>query len=360
MHRHLIACVLAGLSACSSSPSPGAPDEVARLLDDPNPETQARLVAMGDDAVPALVAALNDPAAMPGRLSRTARALGRIRQKTGSAAALEGYVAALPKATDDDRRARAFLEEAHRFRDPQGKVAERLVAAIKDMRVVTPGMIASAGVLTDAEALEGTMWVVAGSSGEAVSPTRDLALRYIGRAARRERKGAADFLSRCTQSPNPDMAAKAGEELKLVAGHEALKGWRAWWFDHQPHGRRDWLAESFGPVGGRPFDPTDRAHLGELVARIPLDRDAEPEMWFLEKACDRTFGYLSPRDAFDPEVDHAKLAESNRAAIETARTWWAENSPYLYYRFATSRFEISEDGRRIGVPVHPKTGKPGQ
>jgi hypothetical protein len=92
MHRFLIACVLAALSACSSSPRPGAPDEVARLLDDPKPETQARLVALGDDAVPALVLALNDAAASPGRLNRAARALGRIRLKTGNAAALEGYV----------------------------------------------------------------------------------------------------------------------------------------------------------------------------------------------------------------------------------------------------------------------------
>jgi hypothetical protein len=277
----------------------------------------------------------------------------------GHDGALQAYIEAL-QAAPNELHLRGLLAQAYRFRDPEGRVLGILDKALNEMRVVTPEMVAAAAEMTDVEALETMMRIVGRDVGNPSVPERDLALQYIGRAARRGRREAVEFLTACTQTSNPGMVEKSRAELELLSGRAQPKSWRAWWFERVAGERRAWLVESFAPVGGRPFDPGERDHLGELVARIPQEGDAEPELWFLEQALGRRFGYVSPRDVFDPDADRAALAESNRRAIATARDWWRETSPYLFLNPATGRFAISEEARRIGVPVDPKTGKPGR
>ncbi len=347
MHRLLILLPALAAAACASRPSGGVPDDLQSLIRN------------GDRSIPVLKDAILDPAASAERRRQLAWALGEIWTQTGNGTALEAYIEAVQKAPDDSQR-RALLTEAHRFRDNEGRVLALLDTALREMRVITPQLVVAAAAMTDVEALEMLMKVVGKGVDAPSTPEREVALRYIGRAARRGRREAVAFLSACAQSSDADLAEKAAAELKRVAGGDAPKGWRDWWFKNHAGERRAWLAESFPSVGGRPFDPGDRDHIGELVARIPRDADAEPELWYLEQALGRSFGYVSPRDVFDPDVDAGALSESNRRAIATAVEWWRENSPYLFLNPATGRFDISEEARRIGVPVDPKTGKPGR
>ena len=363
MHRLLILAV-AALAACASTPSgPGEVDALMRALHDPSkeessPRPEARLAELGDAAIPALKAALADRGDARAR-ERAARALGLMWTEHGHAGALDVYLHAVVGA-HNDFHARSLLSQAHRFRDPEARVYALLDTAIQDMRVVTPEMVSAAGAMRDVEATETMMKLVGKTRDAEMSPERDVALRYLGRSARRGRRESAAFLTMCTQSGNSDMMRKAGDELKLLAGGDAPKGWRDWWFEAATGERKAWLAKSFSTVGGKPFDPSERDHIAELMERIPRDADAEPEMWFLEQVLGRSFGYVSPRDVFDPDVDLGDLSAANGRAIATAREWWRENSPYLYFNPATNRFEISEEARRIGVPVDPRTGKPGR
>ena len=363
MQRLLIVLSAAACAACSSGPSEfEGSGEIWSLLtvlrgpDDGTGRTEARLAEIGDEALPALKAAVSDPAESRYR-SRAARALGIMWTQHGNAAALEAYLFAI-RAAPNDPHARSLLVQAHRFRDADGRVFAMLEAAIKHMRLVTPEMITAAGALTNTEALEAMMRVVGKVSDETYSPERDLALQYIGRAARRGRRQAVEFLRACTQSSTPDLVAKASAELSLLAGRLEPKSWSAWWFDHNAETRQEWVVRSFPPVDGKPFDPTVRNHVAELVARLPRDVDVEPELWFLERILGRNFGYVSPRDVFDPDVNQGDLSASNGRAIATVREWWGENSPYLFFNAAMGQYEISEEARRIGVPADPKTGKP--
>ena len=365
MHRFLIVLSAALAAACSSGPSKfEGSEEIWSLLtvlrgpDDGSGRTEARLAELGDAALPALKEAVADPAESRYR-GRAARALGIMWTQHGNPAALEAYLFAI-RAAPNDPHARSLLAQAYRYRDPDKRVFALLEAAIKHMRLVTPEMIAAAGAMTDMEALEAMMRVVGKVAEDPTAPERDLALRYIGRAARRGRRQAVEFLRACTQSSTPDLVARASAELSLLAGRLEPKSWSAWWFDHNAESRQEWIVRSFPPVGGKPFDPTERDHIAELVARLPRDVDVEPELWFLEQVLGRKFGYVSPRDVFDPDMNFGDLSESNGRAIATVREWWREHAPFLYFNSATGRYEISEEAQRIGVPADPKTGKPGR
>jgi hypothetical protein len=340
MHRFVILLLTASGAACASSPPESGPRE------------------SGD--VPALTQQLLDASTPFEKRLETASVLGRIWIRTGNPEALDAYVRTVRKElADDDSRARQFLELAPLFRDPERRVFALLNTAIQNMRVVSPKMVAAAGAMSDVEATETMMGVIGKTKDAEAAPERDLALRYTGRAARRGRRDAVQFLTMGTQSTNEDIAKKSVAELKLLAGQDAPKGWRAWWLEHQAGNRRSWLAHSFAREGTG-FDPANRDHAGGLVLRLSEEADPEPLMWYLEMVLGRKFGYVSPRDVFDPDADPAKLAASNRRAIDTAGEWWRENSPYLFFNPSTNRFDISEEGRRIGAPVDPRTGKPGQ
>ncbi|HTF55959.1 MAG TPA: hypothetical protein VK661_01710 [Planctomycetota bacterium] len=362
--------VLLALAACGTTSGDAryeGPEEVRRLirdLDGPVPSgtpmdklPEARLAELGDEALPALAVAVRDPGKSPLR-ERAARALGLLQQRTGSEGAIQAYIVAVQKATAV--HARGLLAQAHRFHDPEGRILALVHAALNEMGTVTPEMVASAGAMTDVESLEAMKRVVVRNRSDGPVPGRDVALRYIGRAARRGWPDAVKFLLACTQAGNADIMEKAGRELGLVAGRIKPKSWSGWWLDHATSDRRAWILESFPPVNGQPFDPADRDHIDDLISRVPETEDAEPEFWLIERLLGKSFGYASPRDNFDPDVEPATVAESNRRAVETLKAWWREYSPYVFFNRATNLFEVNDEGRRIGVPVDPKTGKPGR
>src|SRR5690349_6012675 len=303
MHRSLILLLLPACAACASrSPEPGDPDEIRSLVrllrgapsegTPPDERPEARLAALGEPALPALKEAVSDPGDSRYR-ERAARALALMWNSKGIPGALETYLLAVRSAPNDPH-ARSLLSQAFRFHDSEGRVLALLDAALQELRVVTPELVTAAGAMTDVEATETMMKVIAKTKDADVSPERDLAFRYLGRSARRGRRESVAFLTMCTQSGNADMMVKAGVELKLIAGRDSPKGWREWWLEHASGERKSWLVAAFPSVGGKPFDPADRDHLGELVARIPESGDAEPELWFLEQALGRNFGYVSP------------------------------------------------------------------
>jgi len=371
MRLNPILPLLLALSSCGTPRSGDAryegPEEVQTLvreLDGPIPPgtppdklPETRLAELGDEALPALALAIRDPGKSQIR-ERAARALGYMHQRTGSEGAIQAYIVGVQKATAV--HARGLLAQAHRFRDSEGRILALVNAALSEMGTITPGLVAAAGAMTDVESLEPMKRVVVLSRSEPTAPERDIALRYIGRAARRGWSDALKFLLTCTQAGNADIMEKAGKELSLVAGRVTPKSWSGWWLDHSAGDRRSWILEVLPPVGGRPFDPTDRDHLDDLILRVPESDDAESEFWMIERLLGRAFGYQSPRDVFDPDVEPAALAESNRRAVATLKAWWRESSPYVFYNPATDLFEVNEEGRRIGVPVDPKTGKPGR
>jgi hypothetical protein len=361
MHRLLILLLIPAGAACASGPSAAPAEDIGKLVKSVNdPLSVEKLVKIGEPAIPALKEAILDRSLDAARRGKLASVLGRIWTQTRKGAALDAYVLALQSAKDDDALARSLFAQAHWFRDPEGIVFGLLEAALQNLRVVSPEMVEAAAAMSDVEALETLMRIVAESVEAPRSAIRDIALRYVGRAGRRGRREAIAFLSMCTQADTADVATKASDELKLLAGRAAPKGWRDWWFSHNAGERKAWLAESFTVEGSAPFDPTSRDHIGGLVDRIPAG-EAEPVMWFLEQALGRNFGYVSPRDVFAvSEADLKELATRNVVAIETTREWWRENSPYLFFNSATGRYEISEEARRIGVPADPRTGKPGR
>jgi hypothetical protein len=362
-----VVLALASCAAASGDARYEGPEEVQRLireLDGPVPAgtpleklPEARLAELGEDALPALATAVRDPGKSRLR-ERAARALGLMHLRTGNEGALQAYIVAVQKASAV--HARGLLAQAHRFRDPEGRILALVHAALNEMATVTPELVTAAGAMTDVESLEAMKKVVIRNLSEGSVPERDVALRYIGRAARRGWPEAVKFLLTCTQAGNADIMEKAGRELSLVAGRISPRSWSGWWLEHATGDRRAWILESLPPVAGRPFDPTDRDHVGELVSRVPESEDAEPEFWLIERLLGKAFGYASPRDVFDPDVDPAALAESNRRAVETLKAWWREYSPYVFFNRATNLFEVNDEGRRIGVPVDPKSGKPGR
>src|SRR5688572_15552272 len=124
----------------------------------------------GEEAIPALRNVLTDPKAPPDRVKQAAADLGSIRLRTGSAAALHAYFDSLADAPSDDHL-RAMLGYAYRFRASEG-VFLALDRALKNLGTVTPEMVASAGALTDVEALETMMRVVGRDVESPSSPQR--------------------------------------------------------------------------------------------------------------------------------------------------------------------------------------------
>lgn len=352
------------LAACATGPSdPASPveEEVRRLirdLDSATPSVEERLAGIGEEALPGLASAVRNSPSIRVR-ERAAAALGIMYGRTRHPQALQIYIEAVEQAPAGFY-ARKLLGQAHRFRDPEGKVIALLHDALEKMPEATAEMVAAAGAMTDVESANAMMQVIVKSRAAAQSPERDLAVRYLGRAARRGQRESLEFLRTCTMTNHPDLQDKAGRELSLMAGRLTPGTWSGWWLDHASRTRKEWLVEAFSLTIGKALDLADRAHMGELIERIPADQDAEPEFWLIERALGRRFGYNSPSDVFDPEVDRAALAEANRRAVETLKSWWRENSPYMFFNPASGLFEVNEEGRRIGVPVDPKTGKPGR
>ena len=94
------------------------------------------------------------------------------------------------------------------------------------------------------------------------------------------------------------------------------------------------------------------------MERAGTDKDPEPRFAWLEELLGRKFGWLDPRDVFDPAVDRVQLEEGNRRAVENLRSWWAGSSPHLWYDAARSLWTVNEEARKAGRPVDPKTGEP--
>jgi len=354
----------ASLAACATGPadplSPGE-EEARRLireLDPDSPAAEARLAELGDEALAALAAAIRNSPSIRVR-ERSAVVLGLMYARAQNTRALQIYLEAVEQAPAGFY-ARKLLGQAHRFRDPEGKVLALLHDALEKMPEATSEMVAAAGAMTDGESANAMMQVVVKSRGAAQAPERDIAVRYLGRAARRGRREALEFLRTCTMTNHPDLQDKAGRELSLMAGRLTPGTWSGWWLDHATRDRKEWLVEAFSLSAGKTLDPSDRAHMGELIERIPTDQDAEPEFWLVERSLGRRFGYVSPSDVFDPEVDRTALAEANRRAIETVKSWWRENAPYIYFNPASGIFEVNDECRKIGIPVDPRTGKPGK
>src|SRR5262245_50890910 len=199
MHRLLILLLMPAGAACAGHPgAAGRPAEVQALMrSHRDPETEKRkpedrperaLASCGLDAIPALREAVADPTDARLR-GRAARALGMMWTRDGVLAALDTYLDAV-QAAPSDAHARSLLEQAHHFRDPEGRVLALLDKALLEMRVVSPGMVAAAAAMTDVEEVETMMKLVGRGMDSRNAPERDLALRYIGRAARRGRPEA--------------------------------------------------------------------------------------------------------------------------------------------------------------------------
>jgi len=347
--------ILAAIAA-GCAPAPGDPerdrerdiDALVRGL----PETEERLLALGDEAVPSLAFAVKrdrDP-----RLrARAARALGRVHRATGNRAAAAAYAEAVETAPPEARR--ELLAHAHLFLDPEGQVRSALTAALLTSKDVTPEMLRSLAAITDLEALDAmTMWLGATRSEERV-PGRDIAVRYLGRAARHGRVDAINILTLIEGAP--ELAKLISDELTVVAGRITVRNWRGWYLDVAKKKRWEWLAEAMSYHLTEAFDATNRAHIDRIVGRMIAGEELEPEFALLEPLLGRRFGYVSPRDVFDPERPASELAEANARAVDTLQAWWRENSPYAWYDARSGRWEVNVDARAAGTPVDPKTGE---
>ncbi|MBI4563946.1 MAG: hypothetical protein HY716_04535 [Planctomycetes bacterium] len=314
-----------------------------------------RLILWGEQAVPDLSVAIRHDPNLRIR-ERAAYVLGRIYQETELSRAREAYVDAVEEALASGR-ARGLLEHAHLFQETDGRVLGLLHRALAAGEV-SPGLVTAAATMTEDQSTAPLMRLVARLPATDHPEWADIAIRYLGRAARHGRRDALEFLLACTTSDRPALAEKAGRELSLLAGRVVPRSWRAWWLDRASGTRWEWLIETFSLALGKKLDPTDRSHLGELVARLTEAEDMEPEFWFLERALGRRFGYRSPRDAFDPDVPPVAVIERNKGAIATIKSWWRENEDYLYYHPAAEQFVLHEEARRQGLPVDPRTGRP--
>ncbi|MBI2933254.1 MAG: hypothetical protein HYY16_16540 [Planctomycetes bacterium] len=261
------------------------------------------------------------------------RALRQHYERTGDPAAAAAYIQAVLQAPTAEIR-RALLEQVEAFPDPDGVLLDPLLKAIGDAEGVTEGMLRTAAARTRDEATEAmtrylTRERVSGSDA------RQIAVRYLGRAARIGRPDALDFLTRLIPAADESLARAIDEELALLAGKVATGNWRGWYLAHAAKTRWGWLAEAAGGWLGEPFDPANRAHIDKVLAGLDPRQELEPEFSLLEPLLGRRFGYVSPRYAFaESEIPPPE------EAVKRIRDWWTENGPRARYDQGTGRWEL--------------------
>jgi acylphosphatase len=312
------------------------------------PDSEARVVAIGEEAVPSLAHALRS--ARPPRRGAAARALGLIHRAAGSADAAKTYADVVEHDPAPD-----LLEHAWLFDDPGGRVLRTLATAIAKSRGVTPGVLRAAATLTDTVMAEPMLSWIGGTRELADAPGRDLALRYLGRAVRRGRMDILHFLTLAEGSP--ELLRGINEELAIAAGKLTYPNWRGWYLDVAKKKRWDWLAEAQSIHLQEPFDPSNRAHVDRIIAGMRAGDELEPEFALLEPLLSRRFNYVSPRDVFEPGRSLEELNEANARALETLQAWWRENGPFAWHDARDGRWAINEEARAAGTPVDPKTGR---
>ncbi len=339
--------LLAGCAPAPAAPGTDEEREIRRLAEELDGPAMVRLSELGEPAVPALVAVLRgDP--KPWRRVAAAKVLARIHGRTGLVFARTAWAAAVREAKP--AHAASLLELAPGFADADGETLFLLNAGLATMAEVTPGMVRAAGRMGESESLEALTRLIGKTAALESSPARDEAIRYVGRAARRGRREAVEFLLSCATSGRRPIESSASAELALLAGRMTPPNWRAWWLDHAGGTRAQWIAEALALGQGGPLDLGDRAVVGRIVAAALDESDPEPEFHLLERLLGRDFGYVSPRDRFEDAPD----AEPGRRAKETLKAWWAENERYLAYDAAAGRYVLDEKARAAGTPVPPK------
>ncbi len=337
-------------AGCAAPAQPPADENT--LLVRGLPATEAQLVERGEAAVPALLRELK-AATAPAQISSIARALGEILRATRSSVALNGYLASLSAA--QDAKAAALLEQAPYFRDPDGEVLSALIGALLKSTAITAPVVRHAAAMTEFEALEAMMIYVSRTVTRDTAAGRDVAFRYLGRAARRGRSEALDFLSRLVDIDTPECAKLARAELHVAAGNITPRTWRGWYLSHAKKSRNEWITEAVAYSIGGAFDPSQRADVERLIDWMHADAELEPEFVLLEPLLGRRFGYVSPRDVF---TDSPELAAENAVALDRLKKWWHENRSYMWYDASVGRWELNGQARDEGKPVDPATGVP--
>lgn len=363
MRRGLLALALLAGCAGPSDPDRERLEAIrgwARTLDRPDDpaagDAQRRLVEAGEDAVPCLAVLVRSAATLEGR-RRAARSLAAIHEARGTSFARTAWIDAVREAPSP-AVASALLSVSPRFRDPEREALHLLNAALATMREPTVETIRAAGAMGVTESLPAMASLVGRCAETGPAEARREALRYVGRAARRDHREAMEFLLAAAASGRGALPAEAGTELELAAGRVVAPNWRAWWLDRAGRPRSEWLEEAFSLHLGAKLDLTDRALVGRLVERALAQDDPEPEVALLDRALGRSFGYVSPRDVFDPEGGETAAREAAGRAKETLGAWWKETSPYLWWDPARGGFAVNEEARAAGTPVDPRTGRP--
>jgi len=317
------------------------------------PATEEQLVAAGEQALPTLIHAVRrEPDAA--RRGHAARTLARVHRATAEPLAVEAYVEGVLAAPTPAVRM-SLLEHAHRFPDPDGHVMATLRTVLGKSEGVTREVVQSAASMTEIEAIEPMMQYVGGTRERPEAPGRDIAMRYLGRAARKGRMEIVDFFTRLADACVPALRTMIEEEMRAVAGGVTVRNWRGWYLANARRRRWEWLADAAAYTLGKPFDPSDVAHVSRLIEAA--DREPEPAFALLEPLLARRFGFVPPRDVFDPEADLPAAADAAAAAVATLKAWWKENAPYSWYDAKTGRWEVNEDARSARTPVDPKTGE---
>ncbi len=341
--------VLVLLAACGPPAPPPDPEivrqhEIAALVARLGDEAAERaLVIRGEEAIPQLRTVLrSDPA--PVRRGRAARVLGQIRRVTGMDVGLSDYVDVLRGATSA-AVVHELLASAHYFDAPD--VVTLLLAYIEKMPGVTPAMIASAGALTETDAIAAMKSYVARTKDAPDEPARDLAIRYLGRAARRGRLDAVEFLVNCTGLDNVRVAHAAEAELLLVVGRANVRNWRGWWVEHGQGRRFAWLVQALTLEKQAPFDVASLDAWDWLIGRLDLKEDREPEFALIERHLGIRAGFISLRDLLDPTLTEAGVREGNERALGTVKRWWAERRETLRWNAEEQRFEIDRTVRAV-------------
>ena len=344
------ALLLVALTACETvAPSPRDADvarqnEIAALVARTgDPQADRRLIAHGDAAVAELVRLLQNETQPPPRRGRAAMLLASIRRATGNATALAAYGDVLRDAPAP--LVRELLPHAHAFGDAEGGVAALLLAFISKMPGVTAPMVLSAGAITDTEGVEAMKAYVLRTKDADRDDARDAAMRYVGRASRRGRKDAVEFLVNCAAVGDGALYQSAERELLLLSGRQPVKNWRGWWLEHARESRHEWIAQALRMERNADFDPSTIEAWAWLIERLDLAEDREPEFALAERTLGLRLGYVSVRDVFDPTVAEESIREANERAVALLKRWWTENRAFLKWGGERRMFEVDRAAR---------------
>lgn len=353
------AAALVLLAACAPSTPPDPEIErqreiaalVAKLGD---PGAEHALATHADEAVLKLLAVLReDPS--PERRGRAAAVLGRIRRMTGNPTILGAYADAL-RDTPSAVIVRELLRHAHLFDDAEGSVKTLLLAYLEKMAGVPVDLVRAAAVMTETDAMRAMTTHIARLREAGPDEGRDLAVRYLGRAARWGRRDAAEYLVNCTTAGGDALALAAERELELIAGRARPKNWRGWWLEHAGEEREDWIAASIAVERQAPFDVAKPEDWDWLLGTLATPTDREPEFALIRRHLGVRAGYRSPRDVFDPEASTESITEGNARAIELVKRWWTERRDALVWNAAERRFDAVKrsNGEDLEKPVREK------